>query len=87
MNILKRFSRKEKITYPLLADEESRVIKAYGIYNQKAKGTRMDGIPHPGTFLIDQKQVIRAKLFMDGYKKRHTSKDIIQAARSLKLTE
>jgi peroxiredoxin len=43
----------------------------------------MDGIPYPGTFIIDDQGVIRAKLFYDGYKTRHGAQEIIEAARDL----
>ena len=39
---------------------------------------RDDGLPHPGTFVIDQNRVIRAKLQFEGYRKRHTSADLIR---------
>jgi peroxiredoxin len=79
---LKQFADKEKITYPLLSDPMSKSIKAFGILNQEAKGfTR--GIPHPGTFLVDEKGVIRAKLFKEGYRQRHTTEQLLEAAKSL----
>ena len=84
VKILDRFSKKEKITYPLLADPGSKTIKAYGIYNKEADGTRLSGIPYPGTFIVDQKGIIRAKLFYDGYRKRHVSDDILKAVSELK---
>jgi peroxiredoxin len=68
------------ITFPLLSDADSTVIKAYGLLNLEAKG-KQAGIPYPGTFLIDAQGVIRAKLFHEGYSKRHSAEDLIKAAK------
>ena len=47
--------------------------------NKEAKG-KQAGIPYPGTFVIDSQGVIRAKLFNEGYSKRHSSEELIKAA-------
>ena len=60
---LKRFADQMKITFPLLSDPESPTIDAYHIRNQAAKG-RAEGVPNPGTFILDREGVIRAKLFL-----------------------
>ena len=41
------------------------------------------GIPHPGTLVLDAKGVIRAKLFIDGFRKRHDPQELIEVARTL----
>jgi peroxiredoxin len=71
------------VTFPLLSDTDSRTIDAYAVRNLDVAGKRIDGIPHPGTFIVDREGVIRAKLFHEGYKERHAAKQIIEAARSL----
>ena len=76
--ILKRFSANSAITYPLLSDPGSKTIDAYGIRNKEAP-ERWSGIPHPGTFIVDTKGVIRAKLFLEGYKERHAPEALIEA--------
>ena len=78
VEILKHYVKKGKITFPLLSDEMSTVIAAYGILNKQASG-----VPYPGTFLIDRNGVIQGKLFHDGYKKRHTSKEIITGMKKI----
>jgi peroxiredoxin Q/BCP len=84
VDVLAKFTDERKITFPLLSDNESQVIKAFGILNQEASG-RTAGIPYPGTYLIDGKGVIRAKLFLEGYKDRHATEALIKAAKELKL--
>jgi alkyl hydroperoxide reductase subunit AhpC len=83
--VLPRAQAKHHITFPLLSDEGSRTIDAYGVRNREAEG-RAKGIPHPATFLVDKQGVIRAKLFYEGYTKRHTSLELIQAAKALRQT-
>ncbi len=39
-------------------------------------------MPYPGTFLLDSKGVIRAKLFLEGYRDRHSTEALIQALKS-----
>jgi peroxiredoxin Q/BCP len=81
--VLKKFSDRMKITFPLLSDPGSKTIDAYHIRNDAAKG-RAEGVPNPGTFIIDQKGVIRAKLFLEGFRDRHTTDALIAAAKSVK---
>jgi peroxiredoxin len=44
----------------------------------------LDGVPYPGTYLIDKDGIVRAKLFVDGYKDRHSVDELLKAAKSLK---
>ena len=81
--VLKRFSDQAKIAFPLLSDPESKTIEAYHIRNEAARGKAV-GVPNPGTFILDQEGVIRAKLFLDGYRDRHTTEALIEAAKTVK---
>ena len=80
--VLKRAASKHQIAFPLLSDERSKIIDAYGIRNQEATG-RFAGIPHPTTFIVDDKGAIRAKLFHEGYKERHTSEELVKAVKQI----
>ena len=79
---LKRVAQKRGVTFLLLSDPGSKTIEAYGILNKEASG-RAKGVPHPGIFILDQQGVIRAKLFLDGYRERPKSGDIIQALKAV----
>lgn len=72
------FARKQSITFPLLADPGSQTIEAYGVRDPSG-----DGIPHPCTFLVGADGVVRAKLAEEGYRTRHTTDALIEAARRL----
>jgi peroxiredoxin Q/BCP len=80
---LKTASERMKITFPMLSDPESKTIEAYHIRNEAAKGKAV-GVPHPGTFILDRQGVIRAKLFLEGYRERHTTDALITAAKAVK---
>ena len=80
--VLKRFSDRARITFPLLSDPGSKTIDAYHIRNEAAKG-KAAGVPKPGTFVLDREGAIRAKLFLEGYRDRHTTDALIEAAKSV----
>ena len=80
---LKTASERMKITFPMLSDPESKTIDAYHIRNESAKG-RAAGVPNPGTFILDREGIIRAKLFLEGYRDRHTTGALITAAKAVK---
>jgi peroxiredoxin Q/BCP len=81
--VLKRFSDRMKVTFPLLSDPGSETIDAYHIRNEAAKG-KAEGVPHPGTFILDQQGVIRAKLFLEGYRDRPSAEEIVKAAKTVR---
>ena len=82
--ILREFADQRKITFPLLSDEGSKTIDAFGLRNRDAKrGSPQDGIPHPGTFLLDKNGIIRAKLFYS-VRKRHSTDELIKAAKQIR---
>ncbi len=89
VEILKTFADKQKITFPLLSDPESKTIIAYALKNQETVGKKfgkvdLDGVPYPGTYLIDKDSVVRAKLFVEGYRERHSVEELVKAAGKLK---
>ena len=83
VDILSSFSTKNKISFPLLSDTGSKIITAYGLLNTEAKSTQA-GIPYPGTMVIDQQGVVRAKLFLEGFKDRHATAALVKAARDIR---
>ena len=44
----------------------------------------LDGVPYPGTVLVGTDGKIAAKLFVDGYKERHSVAELVAAAEKLK---
>ena len=77
---LKRFAASRGITFPLLSDSGSAVIRRYGIVNeQQEPGSRSYGVPHPGTFIVDRNGVVTARFFEDAYQERYTAAAIFAA--------
>ena len=89
VDVLKGFAEKQNISFPLLSDPDSQTILAYSLKNKEMVGKKygkidLDGVPYPGTLLVDKDGVIRAKLFVDGYRERHSVEELIRAAEKLK---
>ena len=89
VEVLKGFADKQKITFPLLSDPDSKTIAAYALRNKETAGKKMgkidlDGVPYPGTIVVDADGVIRAKLFVDGYRERHATEELVKAAEGRK---
>ena len=76
--VLKSFAERRGITFPMLSDPESKIIRDFGILNdQSREGTMQYGIPYPGTYLVDRAGRVTAKYFEDDYTQRYTSGDIL----------
>ena len=76
--ILKTFAARVGIRYTLLSDPESKAIKAFDILNPNGeKGTRYEGIPFPGIYVINEKGTITAKYFDDDYRERFSAASIL----------
>jgi hypothetical protein len=75
---LKNFADRQHITYPLLSDTDSKIIRAYGILNETVKpGTAAFGIPYPGVFIVDVQGRVVAKYFEDDYADRVSTAGIL----------
>jgi hypothetical protein len=75
---LKNFAERQHITYPLLSDPDSQVIRAYDILNDTTKpGTPTYGIPYPGVYVLDAQGRVVSKYFEDDYKDRVSAADIL----------
>jgi len=76
--VLKSFADRQHITYPLLSDTDSRVIRAYNILDETTKpGTPTHGIPYPGVYVVDVEGRVVSKYFEDGYQDRVSAADIL----------
>ena len=60
----------------MLADPDSKTIKAYGVLNGEAIGMQK-GFARPGYFFIDPRGIIREKFFEAKYRERVTGNSII----------
>jgi len=62
VDILKYFSDRRKIDFPLLSDPDSKIIRSYQVLNAEAIGPNA-GMARPGYFYIDPEGLIREKVF------------------------
>jgi len=70
------------VTYTLLSDADSAVIRKFGILNADAReaGGPLAGIPYPGTYIVDEDGIVTEKFFRDSYKQRESSEVLIDSA-------
>ncbi len=72
--MLKHFADRRKITFPLLSDPDSKIIREYGILNEEAqKGSFAYGVPYPGIYILDPSGIVKAKYFESDYKERDST--------------
>jgi peroxiredoxin len=67
------------LDFPLLEDKNHNVIDRYGILNPDGKGW-----PHPATYVIDQRGIVRWKFIETDYKKRPNNQQILGALREIR---
>lgn len=79
--VLKHFSSRKSIEFPLLSDPQSSTIKAFGILNESVpKQSPFHGVPHPVTYLVNEKGVIVSRHFEEDYRRRLTTGAILSEA-------
>ena len=76
------FARRRGITFPLLSDPGSTVIRQYGILNTTVPETSREqyGIPFPGTFIVDRSGIVTSRFFEQAYQERNTVASIMARA-------
>jgi hypothetical protein len=88
VGVLRRFADKFGITYALLSDEGSKVIRELGLLSDRvdeqhaayriAKQERHRGLPYPGVFLLDEQGRVMQKRFQQSYRERETGIGILE---------
>jgi AhpC/TSA family/Thiol:disulfide interchange protein DsbD, N-terminal len=73
-DVLRNFSDRQHIQFPLVSDPNSAIIRKFGILNEQVKKDSPNyGIPYPGIYLVDANGVIKAKFFENDYRERDTA--------------
>jgi peroxiredoxin len=75
------FAKHHDITYPLLSDKGSKVIRSLGIQNRFVTKEQVPyyGIPFPGTYLLDEKGIVCAKFFSRNLAQRESAESVIDS--------
>jgi peroxiredoxin len=76
------FADSHGITYPLLSDEGSKVIRSLGIQNHFVTKDQIPyhGIPFPGTYLVDESGNVVEKYFSRNLASRESAESVIDGA-------
>ena len=81
---LKRFKDKKSLSYTLLSDPDSEVIRAFNLLNEDVRaGSKQYGIPHPAIVIIGKDKMIQTFHQENGYKKRPDLNNILDTLGSL----
>jgi peroxiredoxin len=82
LGALQDFAAHHDITFELLADEGSQVIREFGILNHLVPEEQVPyyGIPFPGTYLVDETGVVMAKSFHRSLAQRESAEGLLDAA-------
>jgi hypothetical protein len=77
--ILDHFSKRVGgISYPLLADPDAKMIRAFGVLNRNIEAESADyGMARPGTFVLDERGVVKSKYFEPGHRQRTTAESLL----------
>lgn len=75
---LKTFADARGITFPLISDQGSAIIRRYGLLNETVdpKG-RAYGVPWPGTFILDRQGRVQSRHFEAAYQERSTTASLL----------
>ena len=84
---MERFSKKYGITFDLLSDRRSVVIRQFGILNtvidpDDPRAGPFYGIPYPGTYVVDEAGVVTEKFF-----NRHQQQAEVRARRQTRAAD
>ena len=78
IQVLKSFADRRHITVSLLSDEDSKMIRSFGILDEEVpKSSEFYGIPHPITFVVDANGVIQSRTSEEDFRRRFTVGNLI----------
>jgi peroxiredoxin len=79
VTVLAGFTKRRGITFPLLSDPGSAIIKRYGILNTTVPRSTPQtyGVPFPGTFMVNPQGVVTSRFFEPAYQERTTAGSIL----------
>ncbi len=76
---LNTFAKKHNITFPILSDTKSAVIRQFNIFNHLVpQGHRWYGVPFPGTYMVDANGIVIDKSFYADYGVRDSVARMLQ---------
>jgi peroxiredoxin len=80
--LLAEFHQAEQLGFPLLQDEDTRHVEAYGIKNADYEpGHQGYGIPSPGIIYVQKSGEIALKFAVPGYRERPPMIEVYESVR------
>jgi peroxiredoxin len=80
---LREFAAAQHVEYPLLADPDSKIIRAFEVldpdnsdFNRAGDGSAPKDMAYPGYFVIDRSGSVQEKFFESIYSDRHTPNNV-----------
>jgi len=70
---------KGPLSLSLLSDPHSTVIDRYGLRDPAYKGEKIDGVPRPSVFVLDQKGRVRWMKIESDYRERPSNEEVAAA--------
>ena len=75
---IQAFTAAHDIEFPVLSDEGSEVIRRYDLLNRETDpGSRLFGIPYPGTLILDNAGRVTERFFEQRYQERFTVSSLL----------
>lgn len=76
--VLLHFANRVGVEIPLLSDPDSTIIRAFGILNTNIPPDNFRyGVPFPGTYIVDERGIVREKFFEHDLRERVTADTIL----------
>jgi peroxiredoxin len=83
---VKRFAARQKIAFPILSDSGSKTIDAYAMRSIRGTGDQAGASQH-GTFVIDQKGIVRAKPYLTSFEERSVVDALVNTLKEAQKAE
>lgn len=80
---VKLFTNRKKIAFPILSDPDSKTIDAYAMRSRQGAGDQVGSSQH-GTFVIDQKGIVRSKPYLKSFEGRDAIDALVNALKEAK---
>ena len=68
-----------KLGFSLLADTRSTVIDRFGLRDEAYRNEKINGVPHPAVFVLDQRGTIRWAKIESDYRERPSNEEVAAA--------
>ena len=75
---------KGKVGFPLLSDQDNKIIDAYCLLDPAYEGQKVYGIPHAAVYVIDKSGKVTWARVESDYRKRPTNQEVRAALDAVK---